>query len=149
LAAHCAIVKSEYSTIAEVIMVVADKSACCVRVLAAFAAVFALMSGDARASEEAVDQATQTALSLDAHPDRGAAQFDHYCARCHGSHAEGDANRLIPELASQRFAYLVRQLVNFAGFERDSNTMHGDLLQMELRGPQSWVDIAAFLNRAP
>jgi cytochrome c553 len=111
--------------------------------------VFALVSGDARGSEEAVDQATQTALSLDAHPDRGALQFSEYCARCHGSQAQGDASRAIPALAGQRFAYLVRQLANFAGFERDSNTMHGVLSQIELRGPQTWVDIAAFLNRAP
>ena len=123
--------------------------ASCTGVLVAIAAAFALVSGEVRASEEAVDRATQTAMSLDAHPDRGAAQFDHYCARCHGSHAEGDANRSIPALASQRFAYLVRQLANFAGFERDSNTMHGVLSQMELPGPQSWVDIAVFLNRAP
>ena len=120
----------------------------CTGVLVAIAAVFAMMSGEARASEEAVDRATQTALSLDAHPDRGASQFNHECARCHGSHAEGDANRSIPALARQRFAYLVRQLANFSGFERDSNTMHGVLSQIELRGPQSWVDIAAFLNRA-
>jgi hypothetical protein len=40
--------------------------------LAAFAAASMLVHGDARASEEAVDRATQTALHLDAHPDRGA-----------------------------------------------------------------------------
>jgi cytochrome c553 len=124
-------------------------SAPCAGVLVAIAAVFALVGGEASASEEAVDRATQTALSLDAHPDRGASQFNHYCARCHGSHAEGDANHSIPALASQRFAYLVRQLANFAGFERDSSTMHGVLSQIELRGPQTWVDIAAFLNRVP
>jgi cytochrome c553 len=118
---------------------------------AAFATItvaFALVGGSAGASEEAVDRATQTALSLDAHPVRGALQFSRYCARCHGSQAQGDANRAIPALASQRFAYLVRQLANFAGFERDSNTMHGVLSQVELRGPQTWVDIAAFLNKA-
>jgi cytochrome c553 len=131
-----------------VIVVKADISAPCTGVLAAITAVFALVSGGSRASEEAVDRATQSALSLDVHPDRGALQFSRYCARCHGSQAQGDANRAIPALAGQRFAYLVRQLANFAGFERDSNTMHGVLSQIELRGPQAWVDIAAFLNRA-
>jgi cytochrome c553 len=139
----------EYRAIAEVIVVMAGSSVSCAGVLAAIAAVLALASGEARASEEAVDRATQTALSLDAHPDRGASKFNHYCARCHGARAQGDANRSIPELAGQRFAYLVRQLANFSGFERDSNTMHGVLSQIELRGPQTWVDIAAFLNRAP
>jgi cytochrome c553 len=131
-----------------VFIVVAGKSACCARVLATFAAVFALVSGNARASEEAVDQATQTALLLDAHPDRGGVQFGRYCAHCHGGHAQGNADRAIPELAGQRFAYIVRQLANLTGFERDSNAMHGVLSQIELRGPQTWVDIAAFLNRA-
>jgi cytochrome c553 len=132
-----------------VISVMAGMRSPCTGVLAAIAAVFALESGVARASEEAVDRATQTALSLDAHPDRGASQFSHYCARCHGSQAQGDADRSIPGLAGQRLAYLIRQLANLAGFERDSNTMHGVLSQIELRGPQTWVDIAAFLNRAP
>ena len=129
---------------------VAGNSALSAGLLAAIAAAaFALVSGDTRASEETVDRATQTALSLDAHPDRGSSQFSHYCARCHGSQAQGRAERSIPRLAGQRFAYLVRQLANFTGFERDSNTMHGVLSQIELRGPQSWVDIAAFLNKTP
>ena len=119
------------------------------RILMAIASLWALASLGARASEESVDRATQTALSLDAHPDRGAAQFGQYCARCHGSRAQGDASRAIPVLAGQRFAYLIRQLANFSGFERDSNTMHGVLSQMELRAPQSWVDIAAYLNGVP
>jgi len=127
---------------------VAGISATC-RVLAATAAVLVLVSGEARASEEAVDRATQMALSLDAHPDRGAAQFHQYCARCHGAQAQGDPIHAIPALAGQRFAYLVRQLANFSGFERDSNTMHGVLLRIEPQGAQTWVDIAAFLNRAP
>jgi cytochrome c553 len=130
-------------------MVMAGICAPCTGVLVIMAAIFALVSGEARASEEAVDRATQTALSLDAHPDRGAAQFTHYCAHCHGSQAQGDANHSVPALAGQRFAYLVRQLANFAGFERDSNTMHGVLSQLEWQGPQTWVDVAAFLNRAP
>lgn len=124
-------------------------SAACTGVLAAFAAVFALVTGGARASEEAVDRTTQGALSLDAHPNRGALKYERFCARCHGSQAQGDANRTIPALAGQRFTYLIRQLANFSGVERDSNTMHGVLSQIELQGPQTWVDIAAFLNRTP
>lgn len=118
-------------------------------VLMAIAALFVLVSADIRASEESVDCATQAALALDAHPDRGASQFAHYCARCHGSEAQGDAIRAYPVLVGQRFAYLVRQLADFSGFQRDSKTMHGVLTQIESRGPQAWVDIAAYLNRLP
>jgi cytochrome c553 len=108
-----------------------------------------VQSGDALSPEEAVDRVTQKALALDVHPDRGRLLFAQNCARCHGSQAQGDASRAIPALAAQRFSYLVRQLANFAGLERDSNTMHGVLSQIEPRGPQVWVDIAAFLNKAP
>lgn len=120
-----------------------------VGVLMAVTAIFALPSAAARESDETVDRATQAALSLDAHPDRGATLFGHRCAHCHGAQAQGDARRAIPALAGQRFVYLIRQLANFAGAERDSDTMHRVVSENDLRGSQSWVDIAAFLNRAP
>jgi cytochrome c553 len=129
-------------------MVMAEIGASHSKFLVAIAAFFVL-TGGARASEETVDRVTQTALSLDAHPDRGASQFGRYCARCHGPQAQGDAGRANPALAGQRFVYLVRQLADFAGAERDSNTMHRVVAQKELRGPQSWVDIASYLNRTP
>jgi cytochrome c553 len=115
----------------------------------AFAVSFALSGADARASEESVDRATKAALSLDAHPDHGGAQFTRHCTGCHGQKAEGDAERAIPALAGQRFTYLVRQLANFAGGERDSDTMHRVLSRKQTRAPQTWVDIASFLNRLP
>lgn len=128
---------------------IAEISAPCAGIIVALTAIFVLHCGDARASEGAVDRATQNALGLDVHPTHGGLLFSRYCARCHGSEAQGNASLAIPALASQRFTYLVRQVANFTGLERDSNTMHGVLSQIELRGPQSWVDIAAFLNKAP
>src|SRR5208283_3596736 len=115
----------------------------------AFAALFALTSVDAGASEEAVDRTTQAALQLDAHADRGAAQFRQFCYRCHGLEAHGNPDHAITALAGQRFKYIVRQLANFAGAERDSITMRHVVMQKELREPQTWVDIAAWLNNAP
>jgi cytochrome c553 len=115
----------------------------------AAAAVLSLAYGFAHASAESVDRRTQAALALDAHPDRGAAHFAQYCVRCHGPQGQGDSGRAIPALAGQRFVYLIRQLADFAGAERESDTMHGVLSQQDLRGPQTWVDIAAFLNRTP
>lgn len=116
-------------------------------VLMVMAACWMLGSHAVRASEEAVDRETQAALALDAHPGRGAAQFARYCARCHGSQAQGDASRAIPSLAGQRFTYLLRQLANFAGGERDSGAMHQVVSRKEMREPQNWVDIAAYLNK--
>ena len=95
---------------------------------------------------EAVDRQTQAALAMDAHPDRGG----QYCSKCHGSRALGDAKRLIPALAGQRHAYLVRQLANFAGSQRDSSAMqHAVVSRSALQSPQAWTDIGAYLNGLP
>ena len=116
--------------------------------LFAFGWLAMALTPGARAStaEERVDQRTQAALAMDAHPQKGEEFYVHYCARCHGAQAQGDANALIPALAGQRFAYLVRQLANFAGDERGSSTMHKVTIQSQINEPQSWVDLASYLN---
>jgi len=127
-------------------------AAFCAPRVAVFLVIFtfgAMAQAEPLGSEEAVDRTTQTALALDVHPDRGSLRFAHDCARCHGTGGEGNADRAIPALAGQRFAYLVRQLANFAGAERDSDAMHRVISQPGLRGPQAWVDLAAYLNRLP
>jgi cytochrome c553 len=102
-----------------------------------------------QAAGEAVDRQTQAALSMDSHPDRGGQAFVRYCAKCHGPRALGDAKGAIPALAGQRYAYLIRQLANFTGAERDSSAMHAVVSQAELQAPQMWADIAAYLNGLP
>ena len=94
-----------------------------------------------------MDRRTQAALAMDAHPMRGEEFYAQYCSRCHGAAGQGDAVKVVPALAGQRFAYLVRQLANFAGAERESPTMHSVAIQPAINEPQRWVDIAAYLNR--
>jgi cytochrome c553 len=108
-----------------------------------------LMGASAFASEASVDHLTQQALELDAHAERGAIVFRHYCSRCHGSAAQGDAEHAIPGLAGQRFKYIVRQLANLAGDERDSVIMQRVLSHPALEDAQTWVDIAAYVNNLP
>jgi cytochrome c553 len=111
--------------------------------------VFALSlvaSAQASASEAGVDRLTQRALDLDAHAERGAVEFRRSCSRCHGALAQGDAAQAIPGLAGQRFKYVVRQLANFAGDERESATMQRVLSHPVTKEPQTWVDIAAYVN---
>ena len=86
---------------------------------------------------------------MDAHPDRGRRLFAQYCSRCHGAAALGDVKRLVPALAGQRHAYLVRQLANFAGSQRDSSLMHSVVSETTLQSPQAWTDIGAYLNGIP
>jgi cytochrome c553 len=108
-----------------------------------------LAVGAAHASDATVDRATQSALALDAHPDNGETLFAQNCEHCHGEQGHGDAERAVPALAGQRFNYLVRQLANFSGFERDSRAMHRVLSQIEPAGPQAWVDLASYLAKMP
>ncbi len=98
-------------------------------------------------AEERVDHRTQVALAMDAHPIQGGQRYARYCARCHGTEGQGDAGMTVPALAGQRFAYLVRQLANFAGAERENSTMHGVAIQPAINEPQSWADLASYLNR--
>jgi cytochrome c553 len=102
---------------------------------------------NAASAEERVDHRTQEALAMDAHPVRGKALYSEYCSRCHGGAGQGNAGQVVPALAGQRFTYLVRQLANFAGAERESSAMHGVVIQQAINDPQEWVNIAAYLNR--
>lgn len=100
-------------------------------------------------AEESVDDWTQTALSLDTHPEHGRSLYRQRCAPCHGLDAQGNASRTIPALASQRYAYVIRQLANFSGDERDSTAMHRVVAGESMRNPQAWADLAGYLNKLP
>jgi cytochrome c553 len=116
----------------------------------AFAAIALLVTlAAARASEESVDQTTKTALSLDAHVKHGRALFISQCASCHGPRGRGDSSRSIPALAGQRFTYIVRQLANFSGDERENDAMHHVVDRPSMRAAQSWADVAAYVSRLP
>lgn len=100
-------------------------------------------------SRHAVDRWTREALALRPDSRRGARTFARHCARCHGPTAAGDPARVIPALAGQRFRYLLRELADFSGGQRDSATMHRVVSRQVLRKPQTWADIAAFLHSEP
>ena len=99
------------------------------------------------ASEENADQLTQAALGMDAHPEQGAATFARYCSQCHGLKAQGDAASAAPSLAGQRFAYLVRQIANLGSAERDNAAMYHVVSNKAISDPQTWSDVASYLNR--
>ncbi|HEY5809042.1 MAG TPA: c-type cytochrome [Povalibacter sp.] len=116
-----------------------------VRLIAAVALTACIAS--VSASPARVEQLVQTALQLDHHPDRGATLYARHCSGCHGPEALGNSVRAIPVLAGQRRAYLIKQLADFSEHERESVQMHAAAAgQPDLTQPQSWVDIAAWLN---
>jgi cytochrome c553 len=108
-----------------------------------------LPSLSATASPARSDELVSIAMKLDRHVDRGASAYKKHCASCHGAKALGDARTLVPALARQRQAYLIKQLADFAEMERESPAMHVVVSRAELTEPQAWADIAAYLNGLP
>lgn len=109
-------------------------------------AAMALPPGRANASPLRVDELVRTALQLDQNTKRGAEVYSQRCAQCHGPKALGSAAKVIPSLAGQRRAYLIKQLADFAELERDSPDMHKVVADPALKEPQAWADIAGYLN---
>jgi cytochrome c553 len=93
-----------------------------------------------------VDEQVRVALQLDQDPEQGANLYARHCARCHGAQALGSAAKVIPALAGQRRAYLIKQLADFTELERENGDMHQVMARPQLTEPQAWADIAGYLN---
>ena len=114
------------------------------------AAVVGLLAlGDVEASPLSVDEKIRNTLQLDQNVKRGEQLYRTYCSNCHGPRALGSATRVIPSLAGQRRAYLVKQFADFSEMERASRTMHGVVSQQELASEQAWADLSGYLNSLP
>ena len=83
---------------------------------------------------------TLDALDLEANARRGAALYSEECAGCHGREAQGASQHDIPALASQRRAYIIRQL---AKDRIEVKTMH------KVVGDTVESDTTAILVRRP
>jgi cytochrome c553 len=103
----------------------------------------------ASAAAERMDQLTLHALDLDANAGRGAVLYSEECAGCHGREAQGASQHDIPALASQRRAYIIRQLAAFSERDRIATQMHKVVSREAVREPQSWADLALYLNNLP
>jgi cytochrome c553 len=120
------------------------------RTLVIAVAVAALSwSASNSASPTRVDQLVRTALQLEPNIKRGGGLYDVHCARCHGQGAIGDPRNVIPALAGQREAYLIKELADFAELERDGEAMHAVVSKAALNEPQVWADLAGYLSQLP
>jgi cytochrome c553 len=72
--------------------------------------------------------------------------FEKHCVGCHGADASGDVERMIPALAGQRRAYVIKQLADFTEHERYATEMHRVVKREEIHDPQSWADLAQYIN---
>jgi cytochrome c553 len=101
------------------------------------------------ASPLRVDELVQQSLQLDQNTENGAGIYARNCAQCHGTRGLGSASKVIPSLAGQRRAYLIKQLADFSEEERGSREMHAVVSKPELAEPQVWADVAGYLNSLP
>jgi len=108
-----------------------------------------LFVGVAVASPTRVDQQVRAALQLEANAKRGASLYAAHCASCHGKQALGDPGNVVPALAGQREAYLIKQLADFVELERDSSDMHKVAARTAVNDPQAWADLAGYLSALP
>lgn len=105
-------------------------------------------SGPAIASDHA-EQSARQALELQGKSEAGSQLFAAHCASCHGPTASGNAAQLVPALAGQRRGYLIKQFADFAQGERVLTPIHAALTSSEVAQPQTWADVAAYLNSLP
>ena len=100
-------------------------------------------------ADDRVVDLTMDALDLNADARRGAALYSQECASCHGRDAQGAGQHDIPALASQRRAYIIRQLAAFSEGDRIATQMHEVVSREAVSGPQSWADLALYLTNLP
>lgn len=103
----------------------------------------------ASAAADRVVELTMDALDLDANTRRGAALYNEECASCHGPEAQGAGQHDIPALASQRRAYIIKQLAAFSERDRIATEMHKVVSREAVSAPQSWADLALYLTNLP
>jgi len=108
-----------------------------------------LTTGSAHTTPLRAEQLLSTALELEPNQQRGAELYAKQCSACHAERAQGNPDKLIPSLAGQRRNYLLKQLADFAELDRAATQMHLVVARKDVREPQAWADLAAYLNRLP
>jgi cytochrome c553 len=96
-----------------------------------------------------LEQEARDALRLTADTVNGKALYEQRCGGCHGPEAHGDVIRLIPALAGQRRAYLIKHVAELNDAERAAAHMHPTLDSVDLATPQAWADLAEYLRQRP
>lgn len=93
-------------------------------------------------STEIVKQARQARPDIDA----GKKIYGEQCVTCHGPNAFGNSDEVIPSLAGQLPVYVIKQLVDLAEGERESESMHRIVARKSLSTPQALSNVAGYLG---
>lgn len=100
----------------------------------------------AAVSTARLEQQARSALRLTADAAEGKQLYERTCSSCHGVDAHGDLIKLIPALAGQRRAYLIKHVAELNDAERAAAHLHPRLDTAELAAPQGWADLAEYLQ---
>lgn len=95
-----------------------------------------------RRSVELMDRA----LQLRPDTDTGRALYQKHCASCHGVDAFGNSEAVIPALAGQVPAYVIKQLADIAEGQRTAPDMHRVVATKPMSTPQALRDVAGYLG---
>jgi len=112
-------------------------------------AAMIMVGSVASAAADRVVELTMDALDLKADARHGAALYSEQCAGCHGREGQGAGQHDVPALASQRRAYVIRQLAAFSEGDRTATQMHRVVSREAVSQPQSWADLALYLTNLP
>ncbi len=80
---------------------------------------------------------------------RGQRIFEQHCQQCHQADASGSATQKVPSLAGQQYEYLVKQVVDFLDLERESSTMHQQLVRSGMNNATSIADVVGYVANLP
>lgn len=103
----------------------------------------------ARSSGTKPDVNLSSALAKTPNETRGQRIFELHCKQCHQADASGMAAQKIPALAGQQYEYLVKQVVDFLDMERDSGTMHQQLVRSGMDNATSIADVVGYVANLP
>jgi cytochrome c553 len=120
------------------------------KILLILSTVVSLWAATARAQTQVAVETSgdvKAVLELKGDPERGKAEFRD-CGGCHRKNASGRANLAIPRLSGQHASVIIKQIVDIRAGRR-INTPMKPILDAPIMTPQSFADIASYLEGLP
>ena len=108
---------------------------------------------DTQAIADVAAYVSQLEFSVSAQPaapdlgEPGAQVYARFCQSCHGFAGEGNAEKLVPRLAGQRYQYLARQIYDMANLRRP-NISNRHLSVVARLNREEILDVADYLSRS-
>lgn len=95
------------------------------------------------------DVSLGSALAKSPNETRGQRIYQQRCQSCHQTNGAGSPTLKVPALAGQHYEYLVKQVVDFLDQDRDSPTMHQQLVASSMDNATSIADVVGYVANLP